>query len=188
MVGDGRATIAVFGGIIGLSMFYYLSVKLAPDSEIISRTNPFNRPLIPHQLINNPPEVQVKAHIFMEEESALTKNIDQALSLWAPDGVLRDANYTPNDPSDDRSWRGLDEIRQRYRQEYALRSYISLHHTDIATVFEENRAVIVNDLSAEIVMDGKRQRVFLSKGDRWVFRLIDGEWKIVELTVNRAPK
>jgi len=188
MVSDRRASTAVFGGIIGLSMLYYFSVKWAPESEVISRTNPFNRPVISHQLINNPPEVLVKAQIFMEEDSALTKNIDQALSLWASNGVLRDANYTPNDPSDDHVWRGLDEIRQRYRQEYALRSYVTLHHKDIATVFEKNEAVIVNDLSAEILMDGKRQKVFLSKGDRWVFRLIDGEWKIVELTVNRTPR
>jgi len=188
MVSDRRASTAVFGGIIGLCMLYYFSVKLPPESEVITRTNPFNRPLISHQLINNPPQVLVKARIFMEEDSALTKNIDQALSLWAPDGVLRDANYTPNDPGDDHVWRGLDEIRQRYRKEYALRSYITLHHEDISTFFESNEAVIVNDLSAEILMNGKRQKVFLSKGDRWVFRLIDGEWKIVELTVNGTPR
>jgi len=188
MVSDTRASTAVFGGIIGLCMLYYFSVKLAPEAEVITRANPFNRPLISHQLINNSPEVLVKARIFMEEESALSKNIDQALALWAPDGVLRDANYTPNDPSDDRVWRGRGEIRERYQREYALRSYVSLHHTDISTVFEESNAVIINDLSADLIMNGKKQRVFLSKGDRWVFRLIKGEWKIVELTVNRTPR
>lgn len=188
MVSDARATVLVSGGILCLVLLYYFAIEYAPDSEVIYRTNPLQQPFIHHHLINNPPAVQIKSRIFLEEHSALTKNIDEVLSLWDPNGVLRDANFTPNDPSDDRVWRGLAQIRQRYQEEYSQRDYISLKHKGIATILEKDRAVVVNDLSADFIMDGKEQKVYLAGDDEWELHLIDGQWKIVSLTVNRTPR
>ena len=188
MVSDARATVLILGGMLGIAMLYYFSIKYAPDSEVIYRTNPLRQPLIPHHLINNPPEARIKSRIFLEEHAALTKDIDEELRLWDVNGVIRDANYTPNDQSDDRVWRGLKQIRQRYEEEFSKRDYLMLKHREIATILEDDTAVVVNDLSAKLIMNGKTQKIFLSRGDKWEFRLIDGEWKIVSLTVNRTPR
>jgi cellulose synthase/poly-beta-1,6-N-acetylglucosamine synthase-like glycosyltransferase len=188
MVTDARATVLVSGGILSIVLLYYFAVEYAPDTEVVFRTNPLQQPFIHHHLINNPPSVQVKSRIFLEEHSALTKDIDQVLKLWDPNGVLRDANFTPNDQSDDKVWRGLAQIRQRYQEEYRQRDYIRLKHKDIATILEKDSAVVVNDLAADFIMDGKEQKVYLSGDDRWDLRLINGQWKIVSLTVNLTPR
>jgi hypothetical protein len=55
-------------------------------------------------------------------------------------------------------------------------------------IIEGDKAVVVNDLRAELLTMGGIQRVYLSRGDRWTFRREVGGWKIAELVVNRAPR
>jgi len=79
-------------------------------------------------------------------------------------------------------------VRGRYRQEFAQRRYLKLAHTDASVVVEGDRAVVVNDLRAEILTLRGIQRVSLSRGDRWTFRREGDQWRIVELVVNRSPR
>lgn len=191
MVTDRRAVLglAAVGGFV--AFFFYFSVTLAPDQEKVFRTLPAERPEIPsapRALINNPPEALIRAKVFSEENAALSKDIDAAVALWSRDGVIRDVNYTLHDESDDRVWRGLDQIRARYEEEFGLRTYVNLSHQNLSMFIEEEKASVVNDLSATIQSAGKKQKVFLSKGDRWTFRKEGDEWKISSLTVNRTPR
>jgi hypothetical protein len=188
MVTDRRAAISLVSVSGLLALLFYLAVTNAPETEQVYRTNPLHLPVISHSLINNPPESHIKAKIFLEERAALARDIEAAVTLWSPDGIIRDANYTPEDESDDRVWIGLSGIRNRYEEEFHIRSYASLTHQNLSTFIEEDSATVVNDLNATIESNGKIQKVFLSKGDRWIFRVENGEWKITSLTVNRTPR
>ncbi len=186
MVTDRRAAATVVGLTALVVFLFYMSVIKAPDTEVIFRTNPLHQPLISHSLINNLPETHIKAKIYLEERAAMAKDIEGVLRLWSPDSVIRDANYTPNDESDDRVWTGLDDIRSRYEEEFRQRTYHKLIHRNISTFIEDDMASVVNDLDAALTSQGKFQTVFLFKGDRWTLRKENGEWKITSLTLNNA--
>ncbi len=186
MVTDKRAVLSVLGATAVAVILFYLSIKNSPEIEEIYRTNPHNEPVIQHSLIRNPPEVHIDAKIYLEEQAALSGDVEQALALWSADGIIRDQNYTPYDESDDRVWMGLDQIRQRYEQEFNVRNYIRLEHKNISTFIEKNTATLVNDLDATIKSDGELQKVFLSKGDQWTLKKENDKWKITSLTLNRT--
>ena len=59
-------------------------------------------------------EAQIKRVLAAESRGVVEKNIDELMSLWSMDAVVRDANHTPDDPSDDVVWEGKDAIRERY--------------------------------------------------------------------------
>jgi hypothetical protein len=188
MVSDRRAVRWLLVGSGAAALLFFLGVYFAPEEERAFRTNPHQRPLLAGELLSESPESQLKAVVYMEGRAALSGDVEGAMRLWAPDGVVRDANYTPDDSTDDKTWSGLDAVRARYRDEFRERRYLRLSHTDASVVIDEERAVVVNDLRAEVVSKVGLQRIFLSKGDRWTFRKDNGGWKIVELVVNRSPR
>lgn len=188
MVTDRRVTRWLLGASLAGALIFFLAIWFAPEQERAFRTNPHHRPLLAGELMSEPPETQVKALIYLEAQSALRGDVESAVRLWDHDGVLRDANYTPADTTDDKTWVGLDAIRERYHNEFRQRRYLKLAHTDASIVIEGDRAWVVNDLRAEIMTQGGIQRVYLSRGDRWTFRKGGDGWKIAELVVNRAPR
>jgi cellulose synthase/poly-beta-1,6-N-acetylglucosamine synthase-like glycosyltransferase/ketosteroid isomerase-like protein len=188
MVLDRPVARAVFGSAMGVSLFFYLAITLAPEREQLFRANPLQAPFVASALITTPTSTQIKAVLFLEEHAAIKADVDRAVRLWDPDGVIRDANYTVNNEGDDRIWQGADGIRQRYVQEFSQRRYLSLAHTDASVFIEGDRATVVNDLRAEIQTAGGIQTVFLSRGDRWTFTKRKDGWRITELVLNRAPR
>jgi cellulose synthase/poly-beta-1,6-N-acetylglucosamine synthase-like glycosyltransferase len=170
------------------AVLFVLAVKLAPEEERAFRANPHQTPVIGGELTKSSPEGQVKSIVYLEGKAALDADIDAALRLWDPGGVIRDAHYTLADSSDDRVWRGQEAIRERYRKEFGQRRYLELSHSDASVIIEGNTATLVNDLRANILTPNGIQSVFLSKGDRWVLRREDGTWRIMDLVVNRTPR
>ncbi len=188
MITDRRGAWSVVGIVALGALVFYIAVSVAPEEERIFSTNPERLAFIPQALMQAPPETLIKAVQFFEQEAALGGNVDAALALWDPQGVVRDENYTPSDPTDDRVWRGPDGVRQRYTEEFAKRRYLSLAHTDASVIIEGDRAVVVNDLKAVIETPNGIQTVFLSRGDRWTLTRGEKGWRISELVVNRAPR
>lgn len=188
MVYDTRATVMVLFLLSVGVVFFYFAIQNAPDKEIAFRTNPLQSSFIPHSLINNPPESFVKALILLEEEAAITKDLNMALALWHEDGEVRDANYTAADESDDTVWKGINNVRRRYREEYRLRTYYSIQHKNISVFIDDNDAIVVNDLAASYSDKTGLKKVYLSKGDRWVLKKFGDQWKIMSLTVNRVAR
>ena len=186
MVTDRRVVRALWAGAGLAAVLFFLAVRLAPEEERAFRTNPHRQPLIAGELTRESPEAEVRAIIYLEARAARGGDVDAALRLWSPRGVVRDARYTPGDTGDDRVWAGLDAIRERYREEFRERRYLELSHMNISTVIEGNRAVVVNDLRAVIRTKNGVQRVFLARGDRWTFERDDTGWHIVELIFNRV--
>jgi cellulose synthase/poly-beta-1,6-N-acetylglucosamine synthase-like glycosyltransferase len=188
MISDRRVTWGVVGAFAAAVLLFSLSVRFAPEQEQAFRANPYRMPLLPEAVMATSPEAQVKAVLYMEKEAAMRGSAADALSLWDSSGVIRDAAYTVADTTDDLLWRGSEGIRQRYAREFAQHRYLDLSHSDASVVIEGDRAVIVNDLHAQIATPSGVQRVFLSRGDRWVLRRTAEGWRIVGLTVNRAPR
>jgi cellulose synthase/poly-beta-1,6-N-acetylglucosamine synthase-like glycosyltransferase len=188
MITDRRVAWGVTGIVALGALVFYLAASLAPEEERIFRTNPEHMAFIPATAMNPQPEALIKAVQYFEREAALDGNVEAALALWDPQGVVRDENYTPSDPTDDRVWVGLDGVRRRYAEEFAKRRYLSLEHIEASVLIEGDRAVIVNDLRARIRTPAGIQRVYLSRGDRWTFTRGDKGWRITELIVNRAPR
>jgi len=188
MISDRRVTWGIAGGALAIVLMFFVSVRLAPEQEQAFRTNPRHTPLVPEAVMSAPAEAQVKAALFLEKEAALQGSAADALALWDPRGVVRDAAYTPADSSDDRVWSGLEGIRERYVEEFARHRYLTLSHADASVFIEGDSAVVVNDLHADLMTPSGRQEVHLSHGDRWVLRRTQAGWRIVGLTVNRAPR
>ena len=188
MITDRRIAAAVALAALIIAGVFYLGVRTAPEQERVFRANPEHTPMVPDALMTTPPEAQIKAVLYMEKEAALHGNVAGALALWDPAGTIRDENGTESDTSDDRVWSGFESLRQRYVKEFASRHYLSLSHADASVVIEQDRAVVVNDLSAEIKTPTGVQRVYLSRSDRWTFVKTPAGWRIVELVVNRAPR
>jgi cellulose synthase/poly-beta-1,6-N-acetylglucosamine synthase-like glycosyltransferase len=188
MVTDRRAARWLLGAGAAAALIFFLAVWFAPEEEKAYRTSPHAHSLLADELFREPVEAQVKSVIYREGRAALHGDVDAEIELWDPAGVIHDVNYTPDDPTDDRWWVGLDAIRARYRDEFAQRRYLKLAHTDASVLVEGDRATVVNDLRAELSTANGIQRVYLSKGDRWTFRKGDEGWKISELVLNRAPR
>jgi hypothetical protein len=188
MITTRRAAWGVSGLVVIGALIFYLAISFAPEEERVFSTNPDRLAFIPAGVMNPPPETLIKAVQYFEKQAALHGDVEAALALWDPHGIVRDENYTPSDPTDDRIWVGLEGVRRRYTEEFAARRYLTLAHTDASVIIERDRAVIVNDLQAMIETPAGIQRVFLSRGDRWTLTRGENGWHISELIVNRAPR
>ncbi|HEX7077122.1 MAG TPA: glycosyltransferase [Candidatus Eisenbacteria bacterium] len=188
MVSDRRVVRGVLAAVAAAFALFLLAVLFAPEEERMYRARPEAVPIVGGELTRPEPEAHIRALLYLEGRAALSGDVEAATRLWSADGVIRDANYTPDDPSDDRVWTGIEAIRQRYRAEFGQRRYLKLAHSDASVIIEGNRATVVNDLHAEILTLTGLQTVFLSRSDRWTFRKEKDGWRILELVVNRARR
>jgi cellulose synthase/poly-beta-1,6-N-acetylglucosamine synthase-like glycosyltransferase len=177
---------------IAVAMFvglFWVAVVFAPTLERVWRSNPMGNFLDAQTLLPPTPEALVVRQLVREADAARRQDVDTALTLWDPSGVIRDYAFTQENPDDDRVWSGREEIRRRYEQEFRLRRYKSLRHLNPVVTFQGDRAAtIVNDLDAVIESDSHPAHVVLDKTDRWTLHRVGNEWRIVKLEVNRAPR
>jgi ketosteroid isomerase-like protein len=186
---SGRGAAWAIAGLAALALLsYVLAVRLAPESELAYRATPLEAGLVPTRIGPPADASAVRAALYFEKDAALRGDVEAAMKLWSPVGVVRDANYTQDDPSDDTVWVGLDQIRRRYVQEFSRHQYLGLQHSDASVFIEGDTARVDNDLHATIRTPTGIQQVFLSKGDRWMFVRDQNGWRIRELVMNRAPR
>ncbi len=122
----------------------------------------------------------IRALINAEGELVVAQDISPLMRLWADESHVTDAKNTPDDASDDQSWRGKDAIRHRY----------------VRTVFPGAPAT-TQPADLEITLDGDRATVRATTrigdevspaGDRWELVQQEGCWYISGLTYNLEPK
>ncbi|HUW11377.1 MAG TPA: hypothetical protein VM537_16720 [Anaerolineae bacterium] len=125
-------------------------------------------------------EAAVLQLLAAEGESIIELDIERLMEIWAEDGVIVDARHTPDDSSDDLTWRGEDAIRQRY----------------VTLVFPGNPAV-AGPMDAQVTVSGDTAEVSSTTqigsevapgGDRWTFARRNGLWLITSLTYNLESK
>jgi len=111
-----------------------------------------------------------------EGEAVVAEDIERLREIWAPDGVVTDAKHTPDDPSDDTTWRGWDAIRERYVKVVFPGNPEKAGARDIVLSFQGSTAVVTSTtVIGNEVSPG---------GDRWTFAKRDGRWVITSLTYN----
>ncbi len=121
-------------------------------------------------------EAAIRAVLAAEAEGVARQDIDLLLRLWTEDAEVRDANHTPDDPSDDAVWRGKTAIYQRYVHLVFPGNPQVVAHTDLEIRIEGSRAVVTSTTRiGEEVAPG---------GDRWELIKQDGYWLIRRLIYN----
>jgi len=125
-------------------------------------------------------EEAIRQIIVAEGEAVVQQDIDRLQAMWASDGVVTDANRTPDNTSDDKTWKGWAQIRDRYVNIVFPSNPAFAEHPNI-------RVIITGD-TASAVADTKIGVTNLKDNDKWTFRKIDGQWKITSLTFSLAPK
>jgi ketosteroid isomerase-like protein len=114
--------------------------------------------------------------IAAEGEAARARDLERLASLWAEDGIVRDARHTPGDPSDDGMWQGWDAILSRYTSTIFNQSLADAGPVDL--VFEVRG-------DAAVVTGTTRIGGELSPGgERWTFRRQGKGWVITGITFN----
>ncbi len=116
--------------------------------------------------------------INAEGEAVVQQDIDRLKDLWASDGVVTDANRTPDNASDDKTWKGWAAIRDRYVN--------IVFPSNPAFAEHPNTKITITGDSASALSDTKIGVTNLKDNDRWTFRKIDGRWKMTSLTFSLA--
>ena len=171
----------------GAAALFYVAILFAPNVEQIWRGDPLGQFIPVHTLLPPRSAEAAAAALIREADAVQRQDLQAALALWDPRGVIKDDRFTPDNPDDDRVWTGLDGIRQRYTEEFQQRHYRKLSHQDLViTMVTPDKAVIVNDLDALIDADNRLDHVRLDKTDRWTLVRERGHWRIAMLESNRA--
>jgi hypothetical protein len=140
---------------------------------------PASRPRTPTPVPANDEEA-IRQLIVAEGEAVVQQDIDRLQAMWASDGVVTDANRTPDNIADDKTWKNWAQIRDRYVNIVFPSNPAFAEHPNI-------RVILAND-AATAVADTKIGVTNLKENDKWTFRKVDGQWKITSLTFSLAPK
>lgn len=125
-------------------------------------------------------EEALRQLIVAEGEAVVQQDIDRLQSMWDKDGVVTDANRTPDNASDDKAWKGWAAIRDRYVNIVFPSNPSSAPHPNIRVTITGNTASAVSDTEIGVTK--------VKDNDKWTFRKIDGQWKVTSLTFSAAPK
>jgi ketosteroid isomerase-like protein len=125
-------------------------------------------------------EEAIRQLISAEGEAVVQQDIDRLQGIWASDGVVTDANRTPDNTSDDKTWKGWQAIRDRYVNIVFPSNPASAEHPN-------TRVTITGD-TASAVSDTKIGITNVKDNDKWTFRKITGQWKLTSLSFGVAPK
>ena len=125
-------------------------------------------------------EEALKQLINAEGEAVVQQDIDRLQSMWASDGVVTDANRTPSNTSDDKTWKNWSAIRDRYVNIVFPSNPAFAEHPNI-------RVTITGD-TANAIADTRIGVTNLKDNDKWTFRKIDGQWRVTSLTFSLAAQ
>jgi len=125
-------------------------------------------------------EEAIRQLIVAEGEAVVQQDIDRLEGMWAKDGVVTDANRTPDNPGDDKTWKNWSAIRDRYVNIVFPSNPAFAEHPNI-------RVMLTGD-TATAMADTKIGITNVKDNDKWTFRKIDGQWRITSLTFGLAPK
>jgi len=144
-----------------------------------SQNPPGPRPRTPTPVPANDEEA-VQQLIVAEGEAVVQQDIDRLQGMWASDGVVTDANRTPDNPADDKTWKGWAAVRHRYVNIVFPSNPAFAEHPNI-------RVTLTGD-SGSAIADTRIGITNLKDNDKWTFRKIDGKWRITSLTFSLAPQ
>ena len=125
------------------------------------------------------PEEAIYAVVSAESKNVVSQQIGPLMRLWAEDAEITDAQHTPGDASDDRTWKGQDAIRYRYVRDVFPSAPGTAQPLELQTQVSGDRAVVTGTtgIGAEIS----------PSGDLWELAKDGDCWVIKRLIYNREP-
>jgi len=151
-----------------------VACRSAPTAPIL--ISPFPTPPLS---VSRSDREAILALMTAEAEAAVHDDAEHLLALWAVEGLIRDANHTPDDPTDDHIWVGHDAILSRYFTIVFPLHLTHLTRTDVLLTVEGDTATAV----ATTVIEGEVS----PGGERWTFGRVDGAWRITSVVFNLEP-
>ncbi|MGB8648340.1 MAG: hypothetical protein WCF84_24100 [Anaerolineae bacterium] len=127
-------------------------------------------------------EEAVRQIINAECEAVVQQDIDRLQGIWAADGVVIDANHTPDNTADDVTWKNWDSIRDRYVNVVFPSSPTFCEHpgTTVTVAADKTTATAITGVSI-----GQTK---CDNCNNWVFKKTGNSWKITTLTYNLNPQ
>jgi ketosteroid isomerase-like protein len=125
------------------------------------------------------PEEAIRQLINAECEAVVQQDIDRLQEIWASDGVVTDANHTPDNASDDVTWKGWDAIRDRYVNIVFPSNPTFCEHPDAQVTIGGDTATAVTGVRIGVTN--------ARNSNKWAFRKASDAWKITALTYNLDP-
>jgi len=142
---------------------------------------PPSLPPSPADFTPTPDAAQAIAELIATHRAAVVADdVQGLLDIWAEDGVIRDANHTPDDPTDDHVWRGLDAVLSYYTT-----ILFPLYLNEVGPV---DTALTIKGPEAVMTGTTKIGDELSPRGERWTFAFRDGKWKITGMTFNLEPR
>ncbi len=126
------------------------------------------------------PEEAVRQIINAECEAVVQQDIDRLQGIWATDGVVTDANHTPDNANDDVTWKNWDAVRDRYVNIVFPSNPTFCEHPDVQ--------VTVNGDAATATTGVKIGTTNAPNSNSWVFKKIGDSWRVTSLTYNLNPQ
>ena len=168
--------------LLALLVFFFASplslaaCQTVPVTPILVSLSPIPSPTMPSFTSDRE---AILALMAAEAEAAIQDDAARLLELWAADGLLRDANHTPDDPTDDHTWIGHDAILSRYLTVVFPLHLTQLARTDVLLTVDGRAATA----TATTVIEGEVS----PGGERWTFARIDGGWRITSIVFKLEP-
>ncbi len=172
-----RRTLAA---LLALSLFAVLVIGCGSQTNTGSSTTV--KPTVRTTIVRTPtpvpatPEEAVRQLINAECEAVVQQDIDRLQGIWASDGVVVDANHTPDVTNDDVSWKGWDAIRDRY---------VNVVFPSSPTFCEHPGATVTAGADSATAQTGVNIGQTKCDGcNQWTFKKVGDSWKIATLTYN----
>lgn len=126
------------------------------------------------------PEEAIRQIINAECEAVVQQDIDRLQDLWSSDGVVTDANHTPDSTSDDVTWKGWDAIRDRYVNIVFPSNPTFCEHPDAQVKVTADSATAITGVKIGVTN--------APNSNNWTFKNTASIWKITALTYNNNPQ
>lgn len=144
------------------------TVKAAPPRERTKTPTPAT------------PEEAIRQLINAECESVVQQDVDRLQDIWANDGVVIDANHTPDNTSDDVTWKGWDAIRDRYVNIVFPSNPTFCEHPDAQVTITGDAASAITGVKIGVTN--------APSSNSWTFKKSGDAWRITALTYNLNPQ
>ncbi len=129
-----------------------------------------------------PPDDQsaIRPLINAECEAVVQQDLDRLQGMWASDGVVTDANHTPDNASDDVTWKGWDAIRDRYVNIVFPSNPTFCEHFDTQVTISGDTATALSGIRIGTTN--------APNSNTWTFKKTGDGWRIAALSYNLNPQ
>ncbi len=122
------------------------------------------------------PEEAIRQIINAECEAVVHQDIDRLQGIWATDGVVIDANHTPDNTTDDGTWKNWDAVRDRYVNIVFPSNPTFCEHPDVQVTVSGDSATATTGVKIGVTN--------APNSNKWLFKKVADAWRITSLTYN----